>query len=221
MHAPRPQPRPPLRSPRRTRQEQAAFYEHLVQTSLQLFAEGGYEAISMRRLAGAVSVPPMSLYRYFPTKAHLIRHVWAHILAQAFDQARGRSEQAEAPIERLRGFVDAFLQYWLEHRDHYWIVFSIRPHLDGQQPLDGEALQRPDPLPGFEALGRLLMPCLSASLDAAERQLLNELLICKVLGFLLGTIGQGALPRGGCPQRLKAGLLDDICDQVRRAGRAG
>src|SRR6218665_1329116 len=141
MHAPSPSPRPPLRSPRRTRLEQAAFYEHLVQTSLQLFAEGGYEAISMRRLAGAGSVPPMSLSRYSPTKAHLIRHVWAYILAQAFEQARGRSEQGGAPIERLRGFIDAFLQYWLQHRHHYWIVFSIQPHRDGPLPQEGEEPQ--------------------------------------------------------------------------------
>lgn len=224
--APRPPPTsmpatspPPTRSPRRTKLEQAAFYDHLVQTSLQLFAEGGYEAISMRRLAGAVSIPPMSLYRYFPTKAHLIRHVWEHILAQAFAQAHGRSQALREPLERLRHFIDAFLQYWLEHREHYWIVFSIRPHMDGLQPLDSEDIQRPDPQHVFQAVSELLQPCLPAErLSPAEQQLLTELLICKMLGYLLGAIGQ-ALPRGSSHEVLKTQLLDDICGQVLRAGR--
>ena len=64
---------------RRTRSEQKELHEQAVRASLRMFEDGGYEALSMRKLASEVGVPPMSLYRYFPTKAHLIRHIWADL----------------------------------------------------------------------------------------------------------------------------------------------
>ena len=213
MTAPSP---PPSRSPRRTKLEQAALYDHLVQTSLQLFAEGGYEAISMRRLACAVDMPPMSLYRYFPTKGHLIRHIWEYVLANAAERARITSAEAENPVARLRSFVATFVQYWVEHRDHYWIVFSSRPSLSGPRSQDHLVDLQFDSQPIFDAISELL-DALPASRRASsdQKRLLIELLLCKILGYLFGTIGQ-VMPRNCNHSLLKAHLLDDIVDQVLR-----
>lgn len=207
----------PARSPRRTRAEQAEFYEHLVQTSLQLFGEGGYEAISMRRLAGEVGIPPMSLYRYFPTKAHLIRHIWDHILEHAFERAMRDVDAARSPPQRLRAFIDGFLDYWLEHRDHYWVVFAIRDNAGGLPGDEGAYVFGPNPQRIVQSLEGLIDDCLRRRPPSApQRQVLLDLVFCKVLGFLLGTIGLAAL-RWTDLRKLKDHLLDDIQAQVRDA----
>lgn len=208
---------PPTRAPRRTRAEQAEFYEHLVGTALRLFADEGFEALSMRRLAGEVGVPPMTLYRYFPSKSHLVRHVWDHILTQAQSRAVAALSGAATPLERLRAYLDGFLQYWLEHRAHYWIVFATRDDL-GEWQADETAYSLGPDLQSFLArLDELFDACVDpASLDFGERQRLVELLLCKVLGLLHGSIGLSSL-RWVDGEGLKRRLLDDVVAQVGAA----
>ena len=206
----------PARSPRRTRAEQAEFYDQLVQTSLRLFAEGGYEAITMRRLAGEAGMPPMSLYRYFPTKAHLMRHIWDHVFELALARALRAVRASDPATKRLRAYVGGFLDYWLEHREHYWIVFAIResavaPHAEHERPLgpDAGAITR--------KLGDLYDACLGKHRPPdAQRRVELDLVFCKMLGFLLGPIGLPGTEWGEL-KRLKAQLLDDIEAQVRCA----
>ncbi|MBI5258926.1 MAG: TetR/AcrR family transcriptional regulator [Burkholderiales bacterium] len=210
---------PPNRSPRRTRAEQAEFYEHLVQTALQLFSDGGFEAVSMRRLAGEVGVPPMTLYRYFPSKLHLVRHVWDHILARACERASQDLADLKEPLARLRGYLDGFLQYWLEHREHYWIVFAFQDDLGEPQAGETAAALAPDLRGFFTTLGQLLDACAASPLDATRRRHELDLMVCKALGFLLGAIGLASL-RWTDASLLKAGVLDDIVGRLQPANAA-
>lgn len=205
----------PTRSPRRTRVEQAEFYEHLVQTSLQLFSDGGYEAVSMRRLAQEVGVPPMTLYRYFPTKAHLIRHVWDHILCRAHERAILHLPRYTEPLDRLRAFVDDFLEYWFEHKDHYWVVFAIRDSMGGSHAEENAYALGPNPQRFLQTLGMLFDECVPPTrLSSIDRKQSLDLIIVKTLGLLLGTIGVAALQWTNVAH-LKDRLLDEILDQVR------
>jgi AcrR family transcriptional regulator len=210
MPAPSPSPAPSTRSARRTRAEQDAFYERVVQTSLQLFAQGGYAAVSMRKLAAEVGVPPMSLYRYFPTKAHLIRHIWDDVLERAYGQATAELTRVRAPKARLRAFIDGFLQYWIEHPSHYWVVFAIRDDIGELMTEEGAYSLYPNPQRFIQTLDELFdahVP--GATLSRTERQIAIDLVLLKVLGFLLGTIGLASLPWVNIPE-LKTRLIDDI-----------
>lgn len=208
---------PHTRAPRRTRAEQAEFYEHLVGTALRLFADEGFEALSMRRLAGEVGVPPMTLYRYFPSKSHLVRHVWDHILAQAQTRAVAASTGEATPLERLRLYLDGFVQYWLEHRAHYWIVFATRDDL-GEWRADETAYSLgPDLQPFLFRLDELFDACFEhGTLAPAERQRLIDLLLCQVLGLLHGSVGLSSL-RWTDGDGLKRRLLDEVVAQVSAA----
>lgn len=218
MPAPSPRPAPTIRAARRTRAEQDAFYARVVQTSLQLFADGGYAAVSMRKLAAEVGVPPMSLYRYFPTKAHLIRHIWDDVLARAYAQATAELARTKAPKARLRSYIDGFLQYWIEHPSHYWVVFAIRDDLGELIAEEGAYTLYPNPQRFIQTLDELFdahVPI--ATLSRTERQTAIDLVLLKVLGFLLGTIGLASLPWMNVPE-LKKRLIDDILASLPGVG---
>ncbi len=210
MPAPRPSPPHPPRAPRRTRAEQGEFYERVVQTSLQLFAEGGYGAVSMRRLAAEVGVPPMSLYRYFPTKAHLIRHIWDDVLDKAYQHATVELARTRAPAARLRAYLDGFLQYWLDHPSHYWVVFAIRDDIGELMTEEGAYALYPNPQRFIQTLDELFDAIVPrAALSSSERQTAIDMVFVKVLGLLLAVIGLASL-RWLNVAELKRRLIDDI-----------
>ena len=65
------------RKPRVPKQERSqARLEAILDTSLQLIAANGYEAVSMREIARESGLPIASLYMYFPTKLSIAKEVW-------------------------------------------------------------------------------------------------------------------------------------------------
>lgn len=203
------------RTYRRTKAEQSELEAQVVRVCLQLFDLGGYEAISMRKLAGEVGVAPMSLYRYFPTKAHLMRHIWNDIIQRACSQGLADGARARRAHTRLRAFLNGFLQYWLENRSHYWVVFAIRDDLSELHADASAEVLRPDPSPVRGAIDELIEACaLPLALASRERHELTEMVFQRLLGFLLGVVGLASVPWGEVPG-LKERLLDDIERQVR------
>ncbi|QDB98925.1 TetR/AcrR family transcriptional regulator [Mesorhizobium sp. 8] len=81
-----------------------------------LIARHGYEAMSMRQLAGEVGVQAAALYRYFPTKEDLLfslmlEHMQA--LLAAWQEARPAST---LPRVRLSAFVENHIAFHIERR---------------------------------------------------------------------------------------------------------
>lgn len=203
------------RTYRRTKAEQTELESLVVKVCLQLFDQGGYEAISMRKLAGEVGVAPMSLYRYFPTKTHLMRHIWNDVLQRACNQGLVEASRARRAHTRLRGFLNGYLQYWLENRSHYWVVFAVRDDLSALQADTLAEALRPDPAPARAAIAELIeSSALPLALPSRERHELAEMVFQRLLGFLLGVVGLASVPWAEVAG-LKERVLDDIEQQVR------
>lgn len=204
---------------RRTRSEQRALHEQTVRASLRMFENGGYEALSMRKLAGEVGVPPMSLYRYFPTKAHLIRHIWADLLLRAHSHALSVQENGANAPERLAAYLDAWLQYWLDNRRHYWVVFAIRD--SGRDWVDPASsnVPCPDPWRFLATLGELVDGCAAESRCAPSCPHQAEALFCKALGFLTGVIGMASLAKADV-EGLRRCFVAEMVEQVTAASVA-
>jgi len=206
--------KPVRRTYRRSKVEQSALEQQVVALALRLFTEEGYEAISMRRLAGEVGVAPMSLYRYFPSKSHLMQHIWQEVASRACQQGSERAHRVRTPVRRVRAFLDGFVDYWLEAREHYQVVFAF--------PVAGGDLERDPPRPDLAAVPELLEPLVAAAIDgggtAARQQTrrLVEELYCLALGYLLAVIGLASTPPSQA-QQLKGRLLDAAEQRLRAA----
>jgi len=97
--------------------------DEIAEIALRLFLEEGYGAVSMRRLGKEVGLSPMALYRYYPSKLDILARLWGHILRQAFDQVSAVTPNDDSPSVTLRRAATAYVTYWLNHRDHYHLVF--------------------------------------------------------------------------------------------------
>jgi AcrR family transcriptional regulator len=201
---------------RRTRAEQVALHAQIIQIAQSLFDEGGLEAVSMRRIAQRANISAMGLYRYFPSKSHLMRHIWDDILQMANARAtRDLSARADAQ-QNLRAYLDGFLQYWLDNRGHWRVVSSISDALF-EAPVGGNApALRPTPQQVLDTLYGLLEGCATWRRESSAWQALVEMLFCKALGFLQAVIGVVAYPWPDVPA-LKQRVVEDILASVTAA----
>lgn len=184
-----------------------------------LHAAGGYDAVTMRAVADAIGMAPMSLYRYFASKAALLEGAWGDALGQALEAARAPLDDQNDPYARLRSYYSGYIGYWLAQPNAYWMIFDIR----GVPP--NWAFFDAGPAADFRAEAQALVDaCLGAGATKAVRLLAHDLCRCKVVGFLYLAV---ALNRGrGDLAGVRDALLDDIECQLRgmrnaprRAGR--
>jgi len=99
--------------------------EEIVAAANKLFIDKGYQGVSMRSLAQAIGMSPMSLYRYFDNKRAILVHIWAEIFAKLFIECRYASLLNDDPVNTLEVYGQVFVSYWLEHPEHYKMIYGI------------------------------------------------------------------------------------------------
>lgn len=89
----------PSSPPRTERQE--ARRSRILHSSAQLAGRGGFDAVQMREVAESSGVALGTLYRYFPSKIHLLVATMQDQLQQMHEQMRKRPPAAEDPSARV------------------------------------------------------------------------------------------------------------------------
>lgn len=97
--------------------------EKILLEALKLFAQKGYEAVSMEEIAAAVGIKAPSLYKHYKGKQDIFNHIVAHMNAQ--DTARAQALQmpqgtpteaaaayAQTPLEQIRAYSRALFLHW-------------------------------------------------------------------------------------------------------------
>lgn len=114
-------------SERRERERQKVRAE-ILDEARKLFAAEGYEAVTMRRIAEAIEYSPTAIYLHFKDKETLVRELCQEdfaSLAKVFQRIARDSD----PIERLRKIGMAYVDFGLQHPNHYRLMFMTnRPH---------------------------------------------------------------------------------------------
>jgi AcrR family transcriptional regulator len=99
----------PYRATERTEQRKAQAREAILRAALDQLADGGYASATVQTVASRAGVATGTVYRHFPSKAHLF--------AEAFRRASGREMDAFAAAtaadgrdaaERIAAAVEAF-----------------------------------------------------------------------------------------------------------------
>lgn len=101
--------------------------ERILQEALKLFAQYGYERVSLRRLASAIGLTPPTLYHYFPTKEALLETL-AHQIAERFEKStEGIAESDWTVPHKMERFCEAHLTTLLQAPEQAAIFLREAP----------------------------------------------------------------------------------------------
>jgi AcrR family transcriptional regulator len=111
------------------------FRARLCDAAEHMFAERGPEAVTIRELAAALGVSPMTPYRYFKDKDAIL----AAVRARAFDRHADLLEVAYAayadnPAARPAALAQAYIQFALDHPEAYKLMFDVHQPSAGDYP---------------------------------------------------------------------------------------
>jgi AcrR family transcriptional regulator len=94
---------------------QLARRERILDAAVELAGEGGYDAVQMREVAERADVALGTLYRYFPSKVHLLVTAMGRTFIELQESVQ-RSDANSAPEERVYRVVAAVTRYLAKNR---------------------------------------------------------------------------------------------------------
>lgn len=110
----------------------------------KVFLENGYERSSMRNIADEINYSPGTLYFYFKDKGQIFHKLYE----EGFRLLLGKGkvlDHVEDPFERLKASGKSFIQFAIENRDYYNLMFLVEETGDYKkkaQNLAGEAIEQ-------------------------------------------------------------------------------
>jgi AcrR family transcriptional regulator len=106
--------------------------DSILKAAKELFLKNGYEATSIRNIASEVGISPTTIYLYYKDKAeimHALHQEGFKLLSAQLSALR----HVEEPFERLKAMGRCYMNFAMENRDYYEVMFVIREpmeHLD-------------------------------------------------------------------------------------------
>ena len=188
--------------------------EKILETASRLFAEKGYAAVSMRRVATEVGMTPANLYYYFKDKEDLVRSSLAYVFqAKSHDFAHIIEENADAPLHCLELATRWFAATLF--KDSIFARLLVRELLE-QDTNRLEFLTKNV----FQAPFGILVHLIETSLEADDPILDSLFLTSTLIGYIQfsGVIPylRGARPEYNDPLKITQYLMREIRKHVKK-----
>ncbi|MEZ5376144.1 MAG: TetR/AcrR family transcriptional regulator [Acidimicrobiales bacterium] len=164
---------------------------HIAGCALELFRSDGYAGVSMRRLAGSAGCTPMTLYKYFENKFEILQLIWADVFVELFDALDAVVAVETDPVARLDALAEGYVDFWLEHRDHYFLVFMSSGITQDDVSLfmgDASVISR------FDLFARAVAEVLGVDADPDLLRVRSEVLICGLNGVAQALVTMSGYP---------------------------
>jgi AcrR family transcriptional regulator len=95
---------------------QLARRERILDAAVELATEGGYDAVQMREVADRADVALGTLYRYFPSKVHLLVSAMGRTFSELQESVQTSDPATSTPEERVYRVVAAVTRYLAKNR---------------------------------------------------------------------------------------------------------
>jgi AcrR family transcriptional regulator len=150
----------------------AELRERILDAASRLFAEAGYQNVSMRKIAEEAGCSQMAAYRHFADKDDLIRQ----LRIDSYNQFATvpRNLHGTDPIQRLKQSLREFVRLAASHPREYTLAF-ITPAADKQDQELRVKITKPISAYMLECV-QLALPPGSSETDAEER--VHQILAC-------------------------------------------
>ena len=147
---------------RRTRERQETR-EKILGAAREMFANEGYDSVTMRAIAERIEYTPTAIYHHFDSKQALLTELCACDFRGLADHFRGHAVSAD-PVERIRAVGRAYLEFAQKHPSQYRFMFmTVLP----EPELPEEYVQETRGNPEHDAYAFLRQACQEA-IDAGR-----------------------------------------------------
>ena len=133
----------------------------ILKAAMQLYVKGGYENVTMRRIAAKIEYSPGTIYLYFQNK----NDIMLQLCYQGFERFLAHQDKLEIiadPLERLSAGGRYYLAFALENPELYELMFATKEIFKESGP-DEESV----PLRAFRKFAENVKACLDAGLFSA------------------------------------------------------
>jgi len=140
-------------SERRTR-HRASLRREILEAASRLFAEEGYDRVTMRRVAQRIEYSPTTIYLHFTDKSDLFDAVCEETFTQLAEKFESLTRMRVVPLGHLRECLRLYVEFGVKHPDHYTVTFLQPPKTGRVQPLDASIRAR-----AFDTLRQAVRSC--------------------------------------------------------------
>ncbi|MBL8156148.1 MAG: TetR/AcrR family transcriptional regulator [Anaerolineae bacterium] len=117
------------RSHARRDNERKELRQLILDAAGELFAQGGYEAFSLRQVAEQIGYSPGAIYRYYDDKDDLLFNVADEGFKRFSAMQAAAAQSGDNAGERLRAMAKAYIDFGLQYPNYYRLMFMERPDL--------------------------------------------------------------------------------------------
>jgi AcrR family transcriptional regulator len=101
----------------------------MLKVAATLFAERGYDSVSINDIGFAAGVTGPAVYRYFPSKEALLVAIYQHLYRRNSEGLARALAEGRSPAETLERLIDLQIQLATEEPEKIRIVASEERHL--------------------------------------------------------------------------------------------
>ncbi|MEQ9320606.1 MAG: TetR/AcrR family transcriptional regulator [Polyangiaceae bacterium] len=170
--------------------DRLAVRARIAEAAEELFRADGYATVSICKIAKAVGYTPMAIYRYYESKLEILQTLWGGVFASVFEEVEAVEPQAD-PTERLVAISTAYVGYWLDHPDHYRLVFMAE---GVTQPDVSLFVDDPELVARFGVFVEALAQASARELTGVEQKTKLDLLLCMLHGIAHNSVTISGYP---------------------------
>jgi len=125
----------------RRERQQEDLRKKILDAASELFANDGYESVSMRKIADKIEYSPTTIYLYFKDKNELLNQLCEETFAGLVKDLQKIENKADDPLTSLRKAMKAYIDFGLKYPNHYEVTFTD-PIKSGDLPFEGSTGQK-------------------------------------------------------------------------------
>lgn len=115
-----------VRIRRGNKEDALRLRNQLISVAMDIFKSQGIEGVSMRAVAAKAGMSPMSPYRYFANRQALLQSLWFLSIHDLKEYLYESITETPSARERHRVLIRAFINYWIDHPDRFWLAYEAQ-----------------------------------------------------------------------------------------------
>jgi AcrR family transcriptional regulator len=109
-------------SVQRRQREKEEIRRQILDASMRLFTQQGYESVTIRNIADAIEYTPGAIYSYFKDKDEIFYALHLEAFEKFYDSKKTVLSIVN-PAKRLEALGDAYIKFAMENQEYYDLMF--------------------------------------------------------------------------------------------------